>query len=151
MMNVIVSCLIINFYCNLQFVSSNSCFDNLICVPTGYNKLIKPPPKNESTTTNVDVEFQKIQILNFDENESTISMKLTLLMLWIEPRIFVSPNATNEDKKRIHVNLTDYWKNGVKAGYLVKGFLNLPKEFTNLLWLPNSYIADVHKINKYKL
>ena len=144
-MNIIVSCIIINFYYNLQFVSSNSCFDNLICVPTGYNKLIKPPPKNESTTTNVQVEFQKIQILNFDENESTISIKLTLLTFWYEPRIFVMLNATNEDKKRIIID-PKTWKPGDS-----EGLVELPKEFINLLWLPNPYIPNVHKINKYSL
>ena len=95
-MKFILSCVIIHFYCKLQFVSSNSCFD-LICIPHEYNKLTKPLPKNE--TINVDVGFGQIQILNIDENESTITLKLDITVGWPEPRIFISPNATEEDKK----------------------------------------------------
>ena len=74
-MKFIMCCIIIHFFCNLQeVVSSNSCFDDLVCIPSGYNRLIRPPPKNE--TTDVLVEFKRIQILKIDENESTINFKV---------------------------------------------------------------------------
>ena len=129
----IVSCIIIHFYCNLKSVSSNSCFD-IICIPPEYNKLTKPPPKNE--TTDVQVQFRRIQVLNINENESTITLKLAILMVWFEPRIFISSNATEEDKEQINWSK----ENGSKI---------LPKGFVNHLWMPNAYIPHMHKIKKY--
>ena len=77
-MKFIVCCTIINFYCNLHYVSSNSCFE-VICIASDYNKLTKPPPKNE--ITDMQVEFRRIQVLNINENESTITLKLAILMV----------------------------------------------------------------------
>ena len=114
--------IIINFTFNLEFANSNLCIDE-ICIPTEYNKLTKPPPINE--TTEVLVKFKRIQIFNIDENKSTITIKLAILMFWFEPRIFISPSNSTEEHKR------------------------LPKEFVNLIWLPDAYIPHVHKINKY--
>ena len=45
----------------------------------------------------------------------------------------ILPNATNETKED-----------------LING-IYLPKEFTNDLWLPDAYIENVHKINKFNL
>ena len=133
-MKFIVCCIIIHLCCKLQFAfaTSNSCFD-IICIPPEYCKMTKPPPKNE--TTNILVEFQKIQILNIDESESTITLKLAIGMGWPEPRIFISANATEEDIKDIK------WPS----------FKSVPKEFVNRLWLPDADIPHVHKINKYNL
>ena len=64
---------------------------------------------------------------------SRITLKLTIVMNWVEPRIFISANASEEDKKP-----------------LIKSFMILPKDFVNLLWLPDAYIPDVHDIKKYK-
>ena len=57
-------------------------------------------------------------------------------MVWFEPRIFISSNATKEDKEEIN------WSNGY-------GSKILPKEFVNQLWMPSTYIPHMHKINKY--
>ena len=114
-MKLIANCIILHFCYNLQFVSSNSCFNDYICIPSGYNNLKNPGPKNEST--NVEVQFKGIQVINIDENESTITLKLAIVMVWFEPRIFISSNATEEDKKE-----NDWTK--------------LPKRFANKLWLP---------------
>ena len=133
-MKFFMICIIVHLLCyKLQFTlaSSNSCFD-LICIPSDYCKMTKPPPKNE--TTNILVEFQKIQILNIDESKSTITLKLAIVLGWLETRILISANATEEDKKDIK------WPN----------FKILPKEFVNHLWLPDADIPHVHKINKYK-
>ena len=134
-MKFFMSFIIIHLLCyKLQFTlaSSNSCFD-VICIPSDYCKLTKPPPKNE--TTNIMVEFQKIQILNIDESKSTITLKLAIVMGWLETRILISDNATEEDKRDIK------WPN----------FKILPKEFVNHLWLPDADIPHVHRINTYKL
>ena len=117
--------IIINFTFNLQFASSNLCIDE-ICIPNEYNKLTKPPPINE--TTEVLVKFKRIQIFNIDENKSTITIKLAILMFWFEPRIFITSNATVTEEGK---------------------WLEFPKEFVNYLWLPDAYIPHVHKINKY--
>ena len=130
-MKLIVCCIIIN--CYLHYVSSNSCFE-VICIASDYNKLTKPPPKNE--ITDIQVEFRRIQVLNINENESTITLKLAILMVWFEPRIFISSNATKEDKEEIN------WSNGY-------GSKILPKEFVNHLWMPSTNIPHMHKINKY--
>ena len=127
-MKFIESCIIIYFCCNLQFVHSQYCFDDFICIPSEYNKFIKPAPKNE--TTDVFVQFKGIQVINIDENKSTITLKLAILMAWSEPRIFISPNATEEDKKQTYST-------------------DLPKEFANHLWMPDAYIPDMHKIHTY--
>ena len=132
-MKFIVCCIIINCYCNLHYVSSNSCFE-VICITSDYNKLTKPTPKNE--ITDIQVEFRRIQVLNINENESTITLKLAILMVWFEPRIFISSNATKQDKEEIN------WSNGY-------GSKILPKEFVNHLWMPSTYIPHMHKINKY--
>lgn len=128
-MKFIGSCVIIQFFFNIQVVSSNSCFNDLICIPSGYNKLTRPPPKNE--TTDVRVHFKRIQISNIDENDSTITLKLTIEMFWLEPQIFISTNTTKEDKHNL------------------KSTIFLPKKFVNRLWLPDAYIPDLKKINKY--
>ena len=93
------SCVIIHVFYNLQIASSNSCFNDLICIPSGYKKLIRPPPKNEPT--DVCVHFKRIQISNIDENDSTITLKLTIEMFWLEPQIFISTNTTKEDKHNL--------------------------------------------------
>ena len=134
-----MSWILLNFWCNLQVVTTNECFNDLVCIPSGYKRHIRPPPKNG--TTNIKVEFEKIQILNIDENEGTITIKFSLASVWSDPRIFVSPNATDEDKKRITTTR--------KTGYLE--LIDLPRYFKNRLWLPNPYIANAHKINKYKV
>ena len=128
-MKFIGSCVIIQFFFNIQVVSSNSCFDDLVCIPSEYNKLVRPPPKNK--TNDVFVEFKKIQISNINENENTITLKLTITMVWLEPRLFISANATEEEKNNL------------------KSTIFLPKKFMNRLWLPDAYIPDVQKINKY--
>ena len=94
--------IIINFTFNLQFASSNLCIDE-ICIPTEYNKLTKPPPINE--TTEVLVKFKRIQIFNIDENKSTITIKLAILMFWFEPRIFISPSNSTKNIKGYQKNL----------------------------------------------
>ena len=132
-MKLILSCIIIPLLCyklQFSFASSNSCFD-VICIPSDYCKMTRPPPKNE--TTNVLVSFQKIQILNIDESESTITLKLAIAMGWPDPRIFISVNATEEYLEYIK------WPD----------FKSLPKEFVNHLWLPDAYIPHVQKISKY--
>ena len=98
-MKFIGSCVIIQFFFNIQVVSSNSCFDDLVCIPSEYNKLVRPPPKNK--TNDVFVEFKKIQISNINENENTITLKLTITMSWLEPRLFISANATEEEKNNL--------------------------------------------------
>ena len=122
-MKFIVTCIIIHFYSNILFANSNLCIDE-ICIPSEYNKLTKPPPKNE--TTEVLVKFKRIQIFDIDENKNTITLKLAILMFWLEPRILISSNTTGEGK-----------------------WTNLPKEFVNHIWMPDAYIPHVHKINKY--
>ena len=54
-------------------MNSNSCFDDFICISSGYNMLKNPGPKDEST--NVEVLFKGIQVLisNIDKNESIIA------------------------------------------------------------------------------
>ena len=52
-------------------------------------------------------------------------------MVWNEPRIFISANATEEDKNNLNSSIF------------------LPKEFMDHLWLPDAYIPDVQKINKF--
>lgn len=126
----IVYTLAIVFLCHFNFVTSKKCFKT-ICIPSGYDRLINPPTKN--ATTEVLIRFINIQIIDIDENRSRITLKLTIVMNWVEPRIFISANASEEDKKP-----------------LIKSFMILPKDFVNLLWLPDAYIPDVHDIKKYK-
>ena len=89
--------LAIVFLCHFNFVTSKKCFKT-ICIPSGYDRLINPPTKN--ATTEVLVRFINIQIIDIDENRSRITLKLTIVMNWVEPRIFISANASEEDKKR---------------------------------------------------
>ena len=90
--------------------------------------MINPPTKN--ATTEVFVRFRDIQILNIDEHNSRITLKLAIVMFWHDSRILIS--GTSEDIK------------------LINGLIVLPKEFVNLLWLPDAYIPDVYTINKYR-
>ena len=99
-MKFFMSWILLNFWCNLQVVTTNECFNDLVCIPSGYKRHIRPPPKNG--TTNIKVEFEKIQILNIDENEGTITIKFSLASVWSDPRIFVSPNATDAYGCLIH-------------------------------------------------
>ena len=118
-----LSCIIIYFR-NVNVVtstSSNTCFRS-ICIPSGYNKNIKPPLKNETNVISVDFNF--VQVLNVDENEDAITLKSSIYITWEEPRITILSNATREDVK--------YW--GI-----------MPKKFKDHLWLPDAYIYHVHR------
>ena len=86
-MKFFMSCILLHFCYNLQVVTANECFDDLVCIPSGYKRDIRPQPKNE--ITKIRVEFEKIQILNIDENEDTITIKFSLASVWSDPRIFV--------------------------------------------------------------
>ena len=69
-------------------------------------------------------------IPRINEKESTITLKLSLSLSWVETRLTILPNATNETKEE-----------------LVNG-IYLPKKFINILWLPDAYIENVHHIEK---
>ena len=43
----------------------------------------------KKATTEVLVRFINIQIIDIDENRSRITLKLTIVMNWVEPRIFI--------------------------------------------------------------
>ena len=123
-----LTCIIIYFH-NFNVVTSNACFRS-ICIPSGYNKNIKPPLKSETNVIYVDFNF--VQVLNVDEKEDTITLKLSIYIEWEEPRIL--SNATKEDLKHMETN---------------NGYATLPKEFKDYLWLPDAYIYNVHRIEKY--
>ena len=85
---------------------------------------------NMSYTNEIKVDFEDIQILGINEKENTIKLKLSLALWWVDLRITILPNATQEEKAYV----SDVY---------------LPKEFTSDLWLPDAYIENVHKINKF--
>ena len=85
---------------------------------------------NMSYTNEIKVDFEDIQILGINEKENTIKLKLSLSLWWVDLRITIFPNATKEEKAYV-------------------GDVYLPKEFTYDLWLPDAYIENVHKINKF--
>ena len=118
---------------HFNIVTSNICYKSL-CIPSGYNKLNKPPLKNITDKfNNIKVFIDFIQILSVDKNQNTITLKLNLEIVWNEPRVTLLPNVTKEEMEHIIVN--GYW---------------LPNEITDHLWLPSTYIYNVHKIKKYK-
>ena len=121
-----LSCAIL-YFCHFNYVTSNSTCYRSICIPSGYNKLIKPPLYNDETHNDIEVRLYFIYILGVNENEGTITLKMNLEISWIESRI-IAPNSTKEE---------DY--------------IALPKEFIDHLWLPDAYIENVHKIYKYNL
>ena len=136
-------CFILIYFNYFKIVTSDNCFKGL-CIPSQYDKTMKPKIDNpyeqnedyaeyyyeyeyETNFTNrILVDFEKIQILDINEKDHTITLKLSLTMWWQEPRLTILPNATQEA-----INIY------------------LPKEFTDELWLPDAYIENVHKINKF--
>ena len=133
-MKTLFSCLIIIYIDYFDFATSNICYRSL-CIPSGYDKLSKPPLSNiTDTINNITIYIPFIQILSVNENENTLTLKLKLEIVWNEPRVTILPNVTNEEMENI-----------VIAGYA------LPQDFKNYLWLPNVYIYNVQKIKKYKL
>ena len=123
--------IIIYLHC-INIATSNTCYRSL-CIPSGYNKLSKPPLNNITDKfNNIKVFIDFIQILSVDENQNTITLKLNLEIVWNEPRVTLLPNVTKEEMEHIIVN-----------GYV------LPKEFTDHLWSPNTYIYNVQNIKKY--
>ena len=120
-----------------SLVASDDCFKS-ICIPSEYDKLIKPV-ETVSEIENISiavigVNLTNIQLLNINENEHTITLKLKMFLAWEDPRIIVRPNATMENSWILD-----------EVGY------DLPKEFTKNLWLPDAYIEKVHKITKFNL
>ena len=82
-------------------------------------------------TNEILVLFEDIMIPRINEKESTITLKLSLSLSWVETRLTILPNATNETKEE-----------------LVNG-IYLPKKFIDILWLPDAYIENVHHIEKF--
>ena len=90
-LSYIITCLFSHF----NFVTSDTCFGP-ICIPSGYNKLIKPPLTINETDILIEIDFVFLQILNVDENEDTVTIKCTLEINWKEPRIIIPNNASKE-------------------------------------------------------
>ena len=123
-----LSCFIIIHFQNISVVtSSKACFRSL-CIPSGYNKQIKPPLKENETNNIIYIDFNFVHVLNVHEQEDAITLKSSIYITWEEPRITILSNATSEDFK--------HW--GI-----------LPKEFKDHLWLPDVYIYNVLRIGKY--
>ena len=81
---------------------------------------------------NIQVFINNLQILRVDENENTLTLKLQVEIVWNEPRLTLLPNVTEKEMEHIE-----------NDGY------DLPKEFMDHLWLPDTYVYNVHKIEKY--
>ena len=105
------SCIIIYLFYHFNFVTSDTCFGP-ICIPSGYNKLIKPPLSINETDILIEIDFVFLQILNVDENEDTVTIKCTLEITWRESRIIISNNVTKEEAESMKTN-----------------YIPLPKEF----------------------
>ena len=105
------SCIIIYLFYHFNFVTSDTCFGP-ICIPSGYNKLIKPPLAINETYRLIEIDFVFLQILNVDENEDTVTIKCTLEITWRESRIIISNNVTKEEAESMKTN-----------------YIPLPKEF----------------------
>ena len=84
----------------------------------------------DNTTLLIHVHLENVQILRIDETEHAITIKLTLILAWEEPRIIISPNASKED---VELNYHDD-----KLGDLL--LHKLPKDFASSLWLPGLYM-----------
>ena len=106
-LSYIITCLFSHF----NFVTSDTCFGP-ICIPSGYNKLIKPPLFINETDILIEIDFVFLQILNVDENEDTVTIKCTLEITWRESRIIISNNVTKEEAESMKTN-----------------YIPLPKEF----------------------
>ena len=81
---------------------------------------------------NIQVFINNLQILRVDENENTLTLMLQVEIVWNEPRLTLLPNVTEKEMEHIE-----------NDGY------DLPKEFMDHLWLPDTYVYNVHKIEKY--
>ena len=97
------SCIIIYLFYHFNFVTSDTCFGP-ICIPSGYNKLIKPPLSINETDILIEIDFVFLQILNVDENEDTVTIKCTLEINWKDPRIIISNNASKEEVESMKEN-----------------------------------------------
>ena len=91
-------CFILIYFSFFKLATSDKCFKS-VCIPSGYDKTEKPNIEYEQDYTvnfsNVIlVDFENIKILGINEKESTITLKLSLLLWWEEPRLTISPNAT---------------------------------------------------------
>ena len=123
--------MIIIYLNHFNIVTSNTCYRSL-CIPSGYNKLSKPPLNIITDEfNNIHVFINALQIIRVDENESTLTLKLQVEIAWNEPRVTLLPNVTIKEMEYIEIE-----------GYI------LPKEFMNHLWLPDTYVYNVHKIEK---
>ena len=126
--------LVLIYLCCFNHVASDDCFKS-ICIPSEYDKLIKPAKTVENVTiAGIGVDLENIQLLNINENEHTVTLKLKMSLTWEEPRLMISPNATIEN-----------------FDFMDDVAYDLPKEFTTNLWLPDAYTENVHKITKFNL
>ena len=78
--------------------TSNTCYKSL-CIPSGYNKLSKPPLKilTDDKFNNIQVFINNLQILRVDENENTLTLKLQVEIVWNEPCLTLLPNVTEKE------------------------------------------------------
>ena len=131
-MTTLLSCIFIIYLYHFNTATSKTCYRSL-CILSGYNKLCKPPLNILTDKfNNIQVFINNLQILRVDENENTLTLKLQVEIVWNEPRLTLLPNVTEKEMEHIE-----------NEGY------DLPKEFMDHLWLPDTYVYNVHKIEKY--
>ena len=74
----------------MKFANADSNCFGPVCIPESYDKTILP---FQNETNYINVGFSYIRILKVDDEESTITLRLTLDMNWMDPRLNVEPHT----------------------------------------------------------
>ena len=78
----------------IELAKANSNCFGPVCIPDSYDKTILP---FHNETNYINVGFSYIRILQVDDEESTISLRLTLDMDWMDPRLNVEQSHHPDD------------------------------------------------------
>ena len=94
-MNLRISTLIVFLITILpmKFTNSESKCKSRVCIPDNYDKTIEP---FQNEITNISVQFSEIKVVKVDDEESTITLSLSLSLIWMDPRLNVDVSLKNK-------------------------------------------------------
>ena len=110
----------------IELAKANSNCFGPVCIPDSYDKTILP---FHNETNYINVGFSYIRILQVDDEESTISLRLTLDMDWMDPRLNVEQSHHPDD---------------FSIGNYTISRLNYAIE--DKIWIPSPTIIDLKSI-----
>ena len=77
----------------MKFTNAESKCISHVCIPDNYDKTIEP---FQNEITNISVQYSEIKVVKVDDEESTITLSLSLSLIWMDPRLNVDVSLKNK-------------------------------------------------------